>query len=125
MSKKKPAADFIKDFKNFPTEEKDFFLKIWLPKIETQIKKAGGLEKFIEANKHLAPQLKEIALKNKENIKKATPETFTELGFTQQELKKTYTKQIKILDNVITPNEENSTGHESNIMGENGIDKSE
>lgn len=123
MSKKKPGLDFNK----FSKEERDFFLKEYLPEIERQVKKAGGMEGFLKANKHLAPQFKEISLKSRDNITKSAPETFPELGITQEELEKSYEKQLKILDSVITPplSEEKLSEDDTHIMGEDEIDKSE
>lgn len=123
MSKEKPGLNF----KNFSKEEKDFFLNQWLPQLEKQVKKAGSIEKFIKANEHLAPQLKEISLKSGNNIAKSAPETFPELGITQEELKEAYEKQLKILDSVITPplSEEKLSEDDTHIMGEDKIDKSE
>lgn len=123
MSKKKSRLDF----KNFSEEERDYFLKEFLPKIERQVREAGGIEGFLKANKHLAPQIKEISLEIRDNVTKSGPETFPELGMTKKELKESYEKQLKILDNVIaTPlSEEKLTENDINIMGEDKIDKSE
>lgn len=122
MNKEKPGLNF----KNFSKEEKDFFLKKWLPQLEKQVKKAGSIEKFIKANEHLAPQLKEILLKSENNIAKSASETFFELGITQEELKEAYKKQLKILDSVITRplSEEKLSENDTHIMGEDKIDKS-
>lgn len=59
------------------------------------------MEGFLKANKHLAPQFKEILLKSRDNVIKSAPETFPELGVTQEELKESYEKQLEII-NIIT-----------------------
>ena len=123
MSKKTPGLDF----KNFSKEEKDFFLNQWLPEIEKQVKKAGSIEKFIKTNEHLAPQLKEISLNSGNNMTKSAPKTFPELGITQKQLEKSYEKQLKILNSIITQplSEEKLSEDDTPIMGEDKIDKSE
>jgi len=122
MCKEKSKLNFLK----LSGEEKDFFLKYWLPGLGEQIKQAGGIEKFIQNNQHLAPQLKKIIFENKDNITETAPKIFPELDLKKEELNESYKKQLKILDNIITPsNEENLSEHETHIMGEDKIDKSE
>lgn len=121
MSKEKPKLDF----KKFSKAERDYFLNEFLPNIESQVREAGGIEGFLKVNKHLAHQFKEISLKSRDNITKSVPETFPELGITQEELKESYEKQLEILDTLITPPEQKLTEDGINIMGENIIDKSE
>lgn len=103
----------------------EFCLIGYMKLIEEEIQKAGGVEQFLKNNKEFAPELKKIAQRSGNKVAKWTPVEFPELGLTEKDLKKSYKNQLKIYDEIIPSNNDNSSEKESSIIGEGGNDQVE
>ncbi len=104
---------------------KNFLVEDWLPLIQKEVEKAGGIKEFLEKFKNLAPQLRKIALENGNKVTKWAPKAFPELELKEEDLNKSYQNQLKIYDEIISSNKENYSDEDSPILGEDGNDQSE
>ena len=95
-----------------------FCLIGYMKLIEEEIQKAGGAEQFLKNNKEFAPEFKKIAQQSGNKVAKWAPKEFPELELKEEDLKKSYENQLKIYDEIISSNNENSSEKESPIIGE-------
>lgn len=103
----------------------EFCLEGYMKLIEKEIQKAGGVKQFLENNKEFAPELKKIAQRSGKKVAKWAPKEFPELELKEEDLKKSYKEQIKIYNEIISSNNDNSSEKESPIIGEGGNDQAE